>query len=44
MPTDAEQQLAAMAGIRSIPTLMAFRDQTVVFPQPGALNGPSSMR
>ena len=37
--TDAEQQLSAMAGIRSIPTLMAFRDRILVFSQPGALNG-----
>lgn len=37
--TDVEQQLSAMAGIRSIPTLMAFRDQILVFSQPGALNG-----
>ena len=36
--TEAEQQLAAEAGITSIPTLMAFRDRTLVFSQPGALN------
>jgi thioredoxin 1 len=35
--TEAEQQLAAMANITSIPTLMAFRDQVLVFSQPGAL-------
>ena len=35
--TEAEQQLAAAAGIRSIPTLMAFRDGVLVFAQPGAL-------
>jgi thioredoxin 1 len=35
--TEAEQQLAAAAGIRSIPTLMAFRDGVLVFSQPGAL-------
>jgi thioredoxin 1 len=35
--TEAEQQLAAMANITSIPTLMAFRDQILVFSQPGAL-------
>ena len=35
--TEAEQQLAAMAGIQSIPTLMAFREQILVFAQPGAL-------
>ena len=36
--TEAEQALAAAAGITSIPTLMAFRDKTLVFSQPGALN------
>jgi thioredoxin len=35
--TEAEQQLAAAAQIRSIPTLMAFRDGILVFSQPGAL-------
>jgi thioredoxin 1 len=35
--TEAEQELAAMANITSIPTLMAFRDQILVFSQPGAL-------
>ncbi len=35
--TEAEQQLAGMANITSIPTLMAFRDQVLVFSQPGAL-------
>jgi thioredoxin 1 len=35
--TEAEQQLAAAAQIRSIPTLMAFRDGILVFAQPGAL-------
>lgn len=38
--TEAEQQLAAMAGIQSIPTLMAFREQVLVFSQPGALAAP----
>lgn len=36
--TEAEQALAAAAGITSIPTLMAFRDKTLVFSQPGALS------
>ena len=36
--TEAEQQLAGTAHITSIPTLMAFREQTLVFSQPGALN------
>ncbi len=35
--TEAEQELAAAAGIYSIPTLMAIRDGVVVFSQPGAL-------
>ncbi|TFC25749.1 thioredoxin [Cryobacterium sp. TMT2-18-3] len=39
--TEAEQSLAAAAGIRSIPTLMAFRDKVLVFSQPGALNAAS---
>ncbi|MFL6089309.1 MAG: thioredoxin [Aeromicrobium sp.] len=39
--TDAEQELSAMAGIRSIPTLMAFRDGILVFNQAGALPAPA---
>lgn len=35
--TETEQQLAAAAGISSIPTLMAFREKVLVFSQPGAL-------
>jgi thioredoxin len=35
--TEGQQQLAAAAGISSIPTLMAFRDGVLVFAQPGAL-------
>ncbi len=35
--TEAEQQLAQMAQITSIPTLMAFRENVLVFSQPGAL-------
>ena len=35
--TDAEQQLAAAAQIRSIPTLMAFKKGQLVFNQAGAL-------
>ncbi len=38
--TEAEQQLAASFGIMSIPTLMAFRDQILLYAQPGALPGP----
>jgi len=35
--TQAQQQLAAQLQIRSIPTLMVFRDQIMVFNQAGAL-------
>ena len=35
--TEAEQQLAGMAGITSIPTLMLFRDGILLFNQPGAM-------
>jgi thioredoxin 1 len=35
--TEAEQELAGYFQIRSIPTLMAFRDQIGVYSQPGAL-------
>ena len=37
--TEAEQQLAAQFGIRSIPTIMMFRDGVLLFSQPGALPG-----
>ena len=37
--TEAEQQLAARFGIMSIPTLMAFRDNILLYSQPGALPG-----
>jgi thioredoxin len=35
--TEAEQELAGQFQIRSIPTLVAFRDQIGIFAQPGAL-------
>lgn len=35
--TEAEQQLSAAAGIRSIPNLMVFREGVLLFNQPGAL-------
>lgn len=35
--TETEQALAGAAGIMSIPTLMAFRENVLVFSQPGAL-------
>jgi thioredoxin 1 len=35
--TEAERELAAYFNIRSIPTLMIFRDKIGIFAQPGAL-------
>ena len=35
--TDAEQELAGAFGIRSIPTLMVFREKVILFQQAGAL-------
>lgn len=35
--TEAQQDLAAAFGIRSIPTLMVFREQVPLYSQPGAL-------
>ncbi|MNI76546.1 putative thioredoxin-2 [compost metagenome] len=37
--TDVEQELAGALGIRSIPTLMVFREKVLLFSQPGALSG-----
>jgi thioredoxin 1 len=39
--TEANQDLAGAAGIVSIPTLMAFRDNILVFSQAGALPAPA---
>jgi thioredoxin 1 len=39
--TEAEPALAGAAAIRSIPTLMAFRDGVLVFSLPGALPSES---
>ena len=39
--TEAQQSLSQAANIRSIPTLMAFRDGILVFSQPGALPAPA---
>lgn len=38
--TEAQQELAAHFQIRSIPTLMIFREQVVLFSQPGMLSAP----
>jgi len=35
--TDVEQELAGAFGIRSIPTLMLFREKVILFQQAGAL-------
>ena len=35
--TDDEQEIAGHFQIRSIPTLMVFRDSVIVFSQPGAM-------
>jgi thioredoxin len=35
--TDDEQELAGTFGIRSIPTLMVFREKVILFQQAGAL-------
>jgi thioredoxin len=37
--TDQEQELAGQFGIRSIPTLVVFREKVILFQQAGALPG-----
>ena len=37
--TDEQQELAAGFGIRSIPTLMVFRENVMLYNEPGALPG-----
>ena len=37
--TDEQQELAGAFGIRSIPTLMVFREKVILFQEPGALPG-----
>jgi thioredoxin 1 len=37
--TEDQPELAGSFGIRSIPTLMVFRDQIVLYAQPGAIPG-----
>ena len=39
--TETEEQLAADVGVRTAPTLMAFRDGVLVFAEPGWLPGDS---
>ena len=35
--TEDQQEIAAQFGIRSIPTLMIFRDNVIIYSEPGAL-------
>ena len=37
--TEEEQELGGYFQIRSIPTLMVFREKVIIFSQPGALPG-----
>jgi len=39
--TEVEQEIAGHFQIRSIPTLMVFRDKVIIFSQPGALPEPA---
>ena len=39
--TEAQQELAAMAEITSIPTVMLFRENILIYRQPGSLPGPA---
>jgi thioredoxin 1 len=39
--TEEQQEIAAAFNIRSIPTLMVFREKVIVFSQPGALPRPA---
>lgn len=39
--TEDQEQLAMQFGIRSIPTLMVFRDEILLYSQPGALPEPA---
>jgi thioredoxin 1 len=39
--TEAHQDLAGTLGIRSIPTLMVFRDGILLYSRPGALPAPA---
>ncbi len=39
--TEEQEELAAQFQIRSIPTLMIFREQIIIFSQPGSLPEPA---
>ncbi|MBX3144280.1 MAG: thioredoxin [Trueperaceae bacterium] len=38
--TEVQHDLAAAFQIRSIPTLMVFREKVLIYSQPGAMSGP----
>ncbi len=38
--TEEEQELGASFQIRSIPTLMIFREKVILYSQPGMMSGP----
>ncbi len=38
--TEVQQDLAGAFQIRSIPTLMVFREKVLIYSQPGAMSGP----
>ncbi len=38
--TEEEQELSASFQIRSIPTLMIFREKVILYSQPGMIGGP----
>lgn len=38
--TEVQQELAGAFQIRSIPTLMVFREKVLIYSQPGAMSGP----
>ena len=38
--TEEEQELGASFQIRSIPTLMIFREKVILYSQPGMIGGP----
>lgn len=39
--TEEEQELAAAFQVRSIPTLMIFREKVILYAEAGALSGPA---
>ena len=41
--TEEQQEIAAAFNIRSIPTLMIFRDQIIIYSNPGAMSAMSGL-